>query len=93
MPGPSLTFGFIVATLFGAGFHLIMGGAAHRLALFIVAGWLGFAVGHIIGVLFDVSLLSIGALHFFTAAIGAVITLFIAHSLTIDRRKARRRSR
>jgi hypothetical protein len=90
LPGPSLTFGFVLATLMGAGFHLIMGGAAHRLALFIVAGWLGFAVGHIIGVLFSVTLFSIGSLHFFSAAVGASLTLFIAHSLTIDRKKARR---
>jgi len=82
MPGPTLTFGFIVATLLGAGFHLAVGGGARRLALFLAAGWIGFAAGHLVGLLFEINLLSIGATRFFPAAIGAGLALFFAYVLT-----------
>src|SRR5262249_27041139 len=42
MPSPSVTFGFILATLYGALFHLVLGGNARQLALYLLAGWLGF---------------------------------------------------
>jgi hypothetical protein len=42
MTVPTAVFGFIVATLFGAGFHLAFGGDMRRLALLLLAGWLGF---------------------------------------------------
>ncbi|MEM6284978.1 MAG: hypothetical protein AAF787_22495 [Chloroflexota bacterium] len=82
MPDPILTFGFILATLFGAGFHLLFGGGARRLALFLVSGWVGFASGHIIGILFVVDLFRIGSIRFFSAAICAVVCLFFVHLIT-----------
>ncbi len=92
MPNPTLTFGFIVATLFGAGFHLIFGGGARRLALFLLASWLGFALGHLVGVLFEIDVFNIGVTRFFPAAIGAGMALFIAQLLT-KASPARRSSR
>ena len=85
MPSPSVTFGFILATLYGATFHLIFGGDARRLALFLLAGWLGFALGHIFGVLFAVNVFSIGPLHIFSATLGAWSALFAARFLTLNR--------
>ncbi|MEL6272971.1 MAG: hypothetical protein AAFV33_24175 [Chloroflexota bacterium] len=82
MPDPILTFGFIIATLFGASFHLLFGGGARRLALFLVAGWAGFASGHIIGILFAVNLFRIGSIRFFSAAVCTITFLFFAHLLT-----------
>jgi hypothetical protein len=82
MPSPSVTFGFIIATLYGAVFHLIVGGDARRLALFLVAGWLGFALGHIFGVLFAVTVFSIGPLRMFSATLGAWLALLAARILT-----------
>ena len=89
MPGPTLTFAFIVATLYGALFHLIVGGDALRLALFLLAGWLGFAVGHMLGVALQIDILNIGALRVFSATIGALIALIVAAALTA--RQPRRR--
>ncbi|MFO7320166.1 MAG: hypothetical protein DIU68_000420 [Chloroflexota bacterium] len=89
MPGPTLTFAFIVATLYGALFHLIVGGDARRLALFLLAGWLGFAVGHMLGVTLQIDILNIGALRVFSATIGALIALIVAAALTA--RQPRRR--
>lgn len=89
MPGPSVTFGFILATLFGAGFHLIVGGDARRLALFLLAGWVGFALGHLFGAFFQVNMLNIGTLRVFTASLGAVIALLAAYLLTSSRKSKR----
>ena len=82
MPSPSITFGFILATLYGALFHLLMGGNARRLALFLLAGWLGFALGHIFGAIFAVNILSIGPLHTFSATLGAWLALLAARFLS-----------
>nr|PZN54509.1 MAG: hypothetical protein DIU68_10410 [Chloroflexota bacterium] len=84
-----MTFAFIVATLYGALFHLIVGGDARRLALFLLAGWLGFAVGHMLGVTLQIDILNIGALRVFSATIGALIALIVAAALTA--RQPRRR--
>ncbi len=89
MPDPIITFGFIVSTLFGAAFHLLVGGDARRLALFLLAGWLGFALGHVLGVSLDVEVLMVGELRMLTASIGAVFALFAAYILLSDRSRSR----
>jgi hypothetical protein len=66
LPGPTLTFGFIFATLLGALFHLLLGGDIRRLA----------------GVAFGVSLFSVGALRMLPATIGALALLVLSHALT-----------
>ena len=83
IPSPSVTFGFILATLYGAAFHLLLGGDARRLALFLLSSWLGFTLGHIFGVIFAVDVLSIGPLHTFSATLGALLALFAARFLTV----------
>ncbi|MBL8154243.1 MAG: hypothetical protein JNM70_08675 [Anaerolineae bacterium] len=93
MPAPTLVFGFILATLLGAVFHLIMGGDVRRLALFLLAGWIGFAIGQLIGVIADIDLLRVGTLRAFSAGLGAIITLILTHFLTYDRGNSKRVSR
>jgi hypothetical protein len=93
LPGPTATFGFILATLFGAMFHLIVGGDARRLALFLLSGWVGFGLGHLLGVIFQVNILNIGTLRLLSAATGAIVALIAAHILTSNRaEKSRRRA-
>lgn len=75
-------FGFIIATLFGAGFHLILGGDMRRLAVFLLVGWLGFLLGHLAGVFLEVNLMNIGTLKFLPASFGAFMALFFAQALT-----------
>ncbi len=87
MPSPSVTFAFILATLYGAAFHLIVGGDARRLALFLLSGWLGFALGHIFGVIFALDLLDIGPLRIFSATLGALLAMLAARFLTGNRAK------
>ncbi len=89
MPSPSFVFSFILATLYGAAFHLVSGGDARRLALFLLAAWLGFALGHEFGEAFGVTLLDIGPLHMLSATVGAWLALVVARILTRQPARAR----
>jgi len=82
VPSPSLTLSFILATLYGSAFHFLFGGDARRLAFFLIAGWLGFALGQAFGVAFGVDVFDIGVLHTFAATFGALLALFAARILT-----------
>lgn len=88
MPGPTATFGFILATLYGAGFHFVTGGDVRRLALFLLSAWIGFALGHWLGVVLRIDILNIGTLRLVTATIGALVALIVAHFLTQPARHA-----
>lgn len=85
MPDPIFTFAFILATLTGAVFHLIVGGPARRLALFLLMAWLGFWLGQSLGVSLDIRLLMIGELRIFSAACGAIFALFVGYIITSSR--------
>ena len=91
MPSPSLAFGFVLATLYGAAFPFISGGDARRLALFLLSAWLGFALGHAFGELVTFEAFNIGPLHMLTATIGAWLALIVARLLT--RQSPRRNAR
>lgn len=88
MPGPTLTFGFIVATLIGSGFHLILGGDARRLAMFLLAGWLGFVLGQLVGDIVHIETLvgfaDVGQLHIVPALLGAVLAAMFSHIVTSE---------
>lgn len=95
LPGPTLTFGFVIATLLGAGFHLIFGGDARRLAMFLLAGWVGFVLGHMVGDILDFVLFNafnVGALHLLPAAIGAIVALVFTQIVTSRRNNKNRRT-
>lgn len=89
MPGPTLTFAIIVATLFGAGFHFIVGGDARRLILYLLCSWIGFGLGHVAGTILGIDFLSVGTLRTLTATIGALVALVAAYILTLNRTRKR----
>ena len=84
MPNPIFLFAFVIATIYGLGFHVVMGGDARRLVLFVVTGWLGFLLGQYIGGHIDIALLRIGVLHLLPASVGALALLVFAHLLTAE---------
>jgi hypothetical protein len=90
MLGPTFVFAFVVATLMGASFHLLIGGNARRLALFLLAGWIGFALGHLGGKSLGITLFPIGELLVIPAVIGALFTLVMAFIFTSERRRSSR---
>lgn len=67
----AVVLGFLLATAYAAAFHLILGGPARRLLLYLGAAWLGFALGHFAGDLLNVTLLKLGALYLLPASLGA----------------------
>jgi uncharacterized membrane protein YeaQ/YmgE (transglycosylase-associated protein family) len=89
VPAPTLTFAFILATLLGAAFHLLMGGDARRLALFLLSGWIGFGLGHAIGAALGINLFTVGTLRLVSAFLGAAIALVAAAFLTSSRKRKR----
>ncbi len=89
MPSPSVVFSFILATLYGAAFHLLSGGDARRLALFLLAAWLGFGLGQGFGEAVNFTVFDIGPLHVLPATVGAWLALVMARILT--RHPSRRR--
>ncbi len=72
---PSLLFGLVVASLYGALFHLVRGGRPARLFLFMALSWLGFTLGHIVGNWRGWILFPVGPLNFGAATIGSILLL------------------
>jgi hypothetical protein len=79
-----IVLGFLVATAYGAGFHFVVGGPARRIILYLFSGWIGFALGHIVGDLFGIEALKLGAVHLLTASFGAWIALLASWWLGRD---------
>lgn len=82
MPSPVFIFAFVIATMYGLGFHVVLGGNARRVVLFVATSWLGFLLGQYIGGFLDVAMLRIGVIHLLPASLGAVGLLTFAHVLT-----------
>lgn len=70
-----LVLGFFLSTAYGAGFHLIIGGPARQILFDVLAAWVGFIVGHLVGDLLDINLLKLGAVHLLSASVGAWVAL------------------
>lgn len=83
---PSLTFGLLVATLYGALAHLILGGDGRRLLAFIVASWIGFAIGQGVGEVMVIRVLAIGPTNMLAASLGALLAVATVAVLSAPRR-------
>jgi hypothetical protein len=80
IPGSAsgLVLGFLLATIYGAGFHLIFGGPIKRILVYLAAAWLGFFIGQFLGDFFNFELLKLGKIHLVSATLGAWACLLIA---------------
>lgn len=73
---PAALLGFLIATLWGAVFHFVLGGGYRRLFRFLMAGWVGFALGQTVGHFLGNVVWVIGSLQVFPASLGAFVILF-----------------
>lgn len=89
MPNPNFTFAFILATLTGALFHLMIGGGVRRLTLFLISGWIWFGLGHLLGLSLEITIAKVGDLYLFSAVIGSIFALAVAYIFTSDRSNRR----
>lgn len=74
----AVVLGALLATAYGAAFHLLSGGGLKRIPLYILAAWLGFAVGHFVGSILNIDLLKLGTLNLLTASVGAWVAILLA---------------
>ncbi len=70
--------GLLLATVYGAVFHLIFGGPIKRIALYVFVAWFGFFLGQFVGDFLNIEFLKIGKIHLVSASLGAWILLFIS---------------
>ena len=78
-----IVLGLLLATAYGTAFHVIFGGPARRIVLYIVTSWIGFIAGHLAGFWLDVTLFQLGAVHLLSASVGAWIALSVCHWLGV----------
>jgi hypothetical protein len=76
-----LVLSFLLATAYGAAFHLIFGGPARRILLYLLAAWLGFTIGHILGEWFNIRFLTLGVVNLLSASLGAWLALLLSRWL------------
>lgn len=77
-----LVLGFLLATAYGAGFHLLMGGPPRKIVLYVLAAWIGFVIGHFVGDFLSINLLDLGAVHLLSASLGAWVALVMSWFLS-----------
>jgi hypothetical protein len=75
---PPLVLSFIIASAYAAFFNLWQGGSARDLLIYLVACWLGFAIGELVGDLLRLDILMIGEIHVLEGTAGALVLLFLA---------------
>jgi H+/Cl- antiporter ClcA len=91
MNTPSLFLGILIATSCGLLFHLIRGGSASRLGLFVLTACVAFFIGHLVGIWLDLEILRIGTLNLLPALLATALGLLIANLLAGPERKSTRR--
>jgi uncharacterized membrane protein SpoIIM required for sporulation len=74
---PSLVFSALLSTACGLIFHVIRGGNLLRLFVLLIAAWLGFAIGQLIGSLTDWPLLRVGEVYVLHGLIGSIIAMIL----------------
>lgn len=74
---PSLLLALLIASLYGLLYHLIRGGGLGRLLLFLIFGWAGFALGHLVGVWRGWVLIPLGELNLGLSTFGSLLLLVL----------------
>jgi uncharacterized membrane protein YeaQ/YmgE (transglycosylase-associated protein family) len=82
---PTLIFGGLIATLYGAIFHLVRGGSLWRLVTYILLSWAGFWLGHFLAERFDISIINLGSLNLGIATISSFIFMLIGYWIFFGR--------
>jgi hypothetical protein len=75
MTFPAMMLALVMASLYGALYHLGRGGAPWRLLLYLGLAWAGFAAGHLLGGWLPWSLPQIGPLNAVAGTIGSLLFL------------------
>jgi uncharacterized membrane protein YeaQ/YmgE (transglycosylase-associated protein family) len=82
---PTLTFSLLLATFYGALAHLILNGGGRQLVVFVIAAWIGFAIGQEAGDVMGITILAIGPTNIVPASLGALVAVATAAILAYRR--------
>ena len=80
---PALLLSVLIASIYGALFHVWRGRSFRELPLYLIASGLGFALGQLVGNLIGLDIFVIGPIHIIEATLGSWAMLFIARWLKI----------
>lgn len=86
----SIIFGFIIATLIGAVFHLIRGGSIKLLSLYILLSWIGFWVGQILADQLAWKYGRFGPLNLVAAVLGGILFVVGGYWLSLTTQRMRK---
>lgn len=75
LPIPTILFGILLSSLYGAAFHLWRGGSLRRFGLFLGLSWLGFWLGDFTGDQLGWTFGAVGELNVGMATLGSAIFL------------------
>jgi hypothetical protein len=78
---PGLAISALLATAYGAAFHLWRGGGFRNLARYLLAAWTGFALGQLVGWLGGWEFLMLGQVHVVEGTLGSAVLMVLAHWL------------
>ena len=78
---PGLALAVILATAYGAAFHLWRGGGYGMLVRYLLAAWGGFVLGQLVGWLGGWELARVGQVHVLEGTLGSGVLLVIIHWL------------
>jgi hypothetical protein len=80
---PALVFGFVVSTFYGIVFHLWKNGGLGRLLLYVILSWIGFLLGHLVGVGVSLAFIDVGPLHLGWASLGSFVVIGVGYWLSL----------
>lgn len=80
---PTLLLSALIASIYGALFHVWRGRSFRDLPLYLIASGLGFALGQLIANLIGLDIFTIGPIHIIEASLGSWAMLFIARWLKV----------
>jgi len=75
---PPLILSLIIASAYAAFFNLWQGGSARDLLIYLLACWLGFAIGELVGDFVGLDILMIGEIHILEGTFGSLLLLFLS---------------
>ena len=89
---PGFILAFLLATAYGVAFHLFFGGPLRRLFLYLLASWMGFALGQWVGATLGLRVLNIGPVYTLTASLGSWLALLFSNWLGKDQRSTQNKN-
>ena len=79
----SYFLGFVIASIIGCGFHFWHGGGFKWLLFFNLLAWIGFWLGHFVGMLLGINFIPLGPINFGAALLGSIVVLFLGFWLSM----------